>query len=120
MPHLILEHSEELSDTHDIKALVEDLFQTATDSGVFGPEDIRARSVACQNTITGAAKPGFAHLTLRLMAGRPDDLRKNLAEDLLAVMLKHLPEVGALSVSPEDVRRETYARRVIYKGQDNG
>jgi|GEM_PF-306794 len=120
MPHLILEHSDELTETHDIAALVQALFQTATDSGVFGSEDIRARSVECQNTVTGAAKPGFAHLILRMMAGRPDDLRKGLAEDLLAVMEKHLPEVGALSVSPEEIQRETYARRVIYKGNDNG
>lgn len=120
MPHLILEHSEELVGTHDIAALVRDLFQTATDSGIFGPEDIRARSVACQNTVTGAARPGFAHLTLCMMAGRSEELRKGLAQDLLAVMLKHLPDIGALSVSPEEIQRETYARRVIYKGHDNG
>ena len=120
MPHLILEHSEELVETYDIAALIKDLFNTATDSGVFGPEDIRARSVACQNTVTGAAKPGFAHLTLHMMGGRPEDVRKGLAEDLLAVMLKHLPDIGALSVSPEEIQRETYARRVIYKGHDNG
>lgn len=120
MPHLILEHSSELSDRYDISSLVQALFQTATDSGVFGPEDIRARSTACQNTVTGAAKPNFAHLTLKMMAGRPEEVRKQLAEDLLAVMQEHLPEVGALSVAPEEIQRETYARRVIYKGNGNG
>lgn len=120
MPHLILEHSADLAESHDIKALVGELFETATNSGVFGPEDIRARSVSCDNTFTGAAKPGFAHLILRMMEGRPVEVRRQLAEDLLAVLLKHLPEVGALSVLPEEIQRDAYARRVIYKGDDNG
>ncbi len=117
MPHLVLEHSTELAESHDVAALVQELFQTAVDSGVFGAEDIRARSVACDNTVTGAAKPGFAHLILRMMAGRPEDVRLRLAEDLLAVMQRHLPEVGALSVAPEEIKRETYARRVIYSAR---
>lgn len=120
MPHLILEHSAELTETHDIAALVQDLFDTATDSGVFGAQDIRARSIACDNTIVGAAKPGFAHLSLLMMAGRPEDTRLALANDLLAVMLRHLPEVGALSVAPKEIQRETYARRVIYEGKEDG
>jgi len=120
MPHLILEHSAELAEQHDINALVHALFDAAVKSGVFGAEDIRARSVACENSVVGAAKPGFAHLVVRMMAGRPEELRLALAEDLLAVMLKHLPDVGALSVAPEDIKRETYARRVLKKEQDNG
>ena len=120
MPHLILEHSAELSDTHDIGAVVNDLFETAANSGLFGRQDIRARSVACDNTVSGAAKPGFAHVTLRLLDGRPDAAKKEITEALLDVLLKHMPEVGALSVAPEDILRNTYARRVIHKGNDNG
>lgn len=120
MPHLILEHSSELADTHDIGALVQALFQSLTDSGVFGHEDIRARSVASDNTVTGAAEPWFAHATLRMMPGRPVELRRQLADDLLAILEEHLPDVGALSVLPEEIHRDVYARRVIYKENGNG
>lgn len=113
MPHLVLEHSSELSDTHDIGALVHALFETAASSGVFGRQDIRARSVACDHTVSGASKPGFAHVTLRLMNGRAPEVQRKLAEDLLAVLLEHLPEVGALSVAPVEIQRDIYARRVL-------
>lgn len=113
MPHLILEHSSELAETHDIKSILEALFETAAASGVFGRDDIRARSVTCENTVSGAAKPGFAHVTLRLMDGRPPNVQRDLAEALLEVLIKHLPEVGALSVAPVEIQRDIYARRVL-------
>jgi 5-carboxymethyl-2-hydroxymuconate isomerase len=120
MPHVILEYSAELAAKHDIASLVNELFETAAASGVFGRQDIRARAVPAEHTVSGAAVPGFAHVTLRLMDGRPDDVKRELADSLLTVLERNLPGVGALSVYPEEIEREIYARRVTYKGNDHG
>ncbi|MGH1464505.1 MAG: 5-carboxymethyl-2-hydroxymuconate Delta-isomerase [Cognatishimia sp.] len=114
MPHLILEHSTELSTQKDLNALSKALFETALSSGVFGTgKDIKTRTVACENVFSGAEPQTFAHLTLRLLAGRPLEVRKKLAEDLLAVLAEHLPDVGSLTVLPIEIDPQVNARRVL-------
>ncbi|GAA6209398.1 5-carboxymethyl-2-hydroxymuconate Delta-isomerase [Cognatishimia sp. WU-CL00825] len=114
MPHLILEHSAELSRQRDMNALAKALFEAALESGVFGAgKDIKTRTIACDNVFSGAEPQTFAHLTLRLVAGRPLEVRQKLANDLLAVLEAHLPEVGTLTVLPIEIDQDVYAKRVL-------
>lgn len=114
MPHLILEHSVEIASDCDLSAVVQDLFNVALESGVFGAgKDIKTRTLACENVVMGARPQTFAHLTLRLVAGRPVDVRAKLAKDLLAVLERHMPNVGSLSVIPVELDPEVYVKRVL-------
>lgn len=114
MPHLILEHSVEIASDYDLSAVVQDLFNVALESGVFGAgKDIKTRTLACENVVMGARPQTFAHLTLRLIAGRPVDVRVKLAKDLLAVLERHMPNVGSLSVIPVELDPEVYVKRVL-------
>jgi 5-carboxymethyl-2-hydroxymuconate isomerase len=113
MPHLILEHSEELAEKHDLHAIAQELFDVTRDSGVFDVKDIKTRTIDCKNVIMGTENQTFAHLTLRMVAGRPLEVRQKLASDLLAVLEKHMPQVGALSVLPIDMDKDIYLKRVL-------
>lgn len=114
MPHLILEHSKDLAQRHDFAAISQDLFDATLASGVFGAgKDIKTRTIACDNTLSGGVNNDFAHLTLRMLAGRPAEVRRKLAQDCLAVLEKHLPEVGSLSVSPIEIDPDVYVKRVL-------
>lgn len=117
MPHLVLEHSASLTETHDLDALSKALFDAAAASPVFhNTAAIKTRTVSCDNVHMGTSPETFAHLTVWLLAGRTDEAKKSLGKSLLAVMDAHLPTVGALSVDTQDMQTETYTKRTIGEG----
>lgn len=114
MPHIIIEHNAELAETHDLDGLADALMHLAKDSGVFPDTGaIKLRFLAATHVRIGAGPQTFAHITLKLLAGRDTETKAKLAKDMLAVLDQHLPDVGALSVEPMDVIRETYAKRAL-------
>ncbi|WP_204112857.1 5-carboxymethyl-2-hydroxymuconate Delta-isomerase [Shimia biformata] len=115
MPHLILEHSPSLAGSHDLPALSSDLFQTAQAHPAFAsaPQAVKTRTIAVDNVRSGVMPQTFAHLTVRLLSGRDDETKADIANTLLAVLERHLPEVGSLSVEPVDMNRTTYAKRAL-------
>ena len=117
MPHLVLEHSASLAETHDLDALSKALFDAAADSPVFhNTAAIKTRTIACDNVHMGTSPATFAHLTVWMLAGRTTEAKKALAASLLATLDTHLPTVGALSVDTQDMQTETYAKRTIEEG----
>ena len=117
MPHLVLEHSANLTRTHDLDALSKALFDAAAASGVFhNIAAIKTRTITCDNVHMGTAPATFAHLTVWMLAGRTTEAKQELAASLLAVLDTHLPTVGALSVDTQDMQTETYAKRTIEEG----
>lgn len=117
MPHLVLEHSAELAQSHDLDALSKALFEAAAASPVFhNIAAIKTRTIACDNVHMGTSPATFAHLTVWLFAGRREEDKTALAESLLAVLDVHLPTVGGLSVDMRDMQPATYAKRTIEEG----
>jgi 5-carboxymethyl-2-hydroxymuconate isomerase len=113
MPHLILEHSAELN-ADAITTTCEALFKAANANLVFtNKASIKLRSVPCHNVYMGTSPATFAHLTVWMLAGRSDDEKNTLSRALLDVTAEHLPDVGALTVDPQDMNTNTYAKRVI-------
>ena len=115
MPHLILEHDAALAETHDLPAMVDALFEAACAHPLFAkaPHDVKVRTVAFENGRSGLAAPGHAHLTIRLLTGRTSDQKQGVAQDMLAVLTRHLPDIGSLSVEPVEMDRDTYVKRAL-------
>ncbi|MEQ9694475.1 5-carboxymethyl-2-hydroxymuconate isomerase [Shimia sp. SDUM112013] len=115
MPHFILEHSAELSDTQDLAALADAIFEAGCSHPAFAanPKAVKVRTIACQNIRSGADPQTFAHLTIRLLSGRTIETKAGLADDMLALLDRHLPNVGSLSVEPVDMATETYRKRAL-------
>ena len=114
MPHLVLEHSAELTGSHDLHAAARALFDAAHEGDLFtNKAAIKVRTVACDNVLMGTNPQTFAHLTIYLLSGRTDAARADLATRMLAVLDQQFPDVGALSVDPRDINTQTYAKRVI-------
>ncbi|SHJ48236.1 5-carboxymethyl-2-hydroxymuconate isomerase [Shimia gijangensis] len=115
MPHLILEHSAELATSHDLQALVDDLFETACAHPAISanPSAVKVRSNACQHLRSGVSPETFAHLELRLLPGRSSETKADLAGALLKALERHLPKVGSLSVEPVEMDAATYVKRTL-------
>lgn len=113
MPHIVIEHSRNLDDTHDLQALCEDLWQAfAAHSSVTAPETVRVRTIAATASRIGVEPQTFAHATLLLLPGRDEPTREDLARITLAQLESALPDVGSLTVRLTDLN-PPYLKRML-------
>ncbi len=120
MPHLTLQYSETIAETHDLQALCDALHDALADHpDVPRPESLKIRALPCPYWRMGSGPQSFAHGDLTLLKGRDLATKSRLSEAVLAVLVQHLPDVGSLSVDVDELD-DAYARRVLTKGSDNG
>lgn len=114
MPHLIIEHSTDVAQTHDIDALCQALFDTAMASDLFATKSaIKVRALACPHWRTATTPQSFAHVTVRVLQGRSVETRAEISALILAALDTALPDIGALSVEVCELEQATYAKRVL-------
>jgi 5-carboxymethyl-2-hydroxymuconate isomerase len=97
MPHIVLEHAAPLAQQLNIPALLADLHQALAQVETIDPNAIKTRAVPLADFLTGTAgiaKP-FAHLTLSVLAGRPEGILRTAGETLFSILNRHVAESGA-------------------------
>lgn len=113
MPHIVIEHSKGLEDSHDLQALCDRLWQVfAAHASVSGPETVRVRTIAATASRIGVEPQSFAHATLLLLPGRDEATREDLARIVLAEIEAALPDVGSLTVRLTDIN-QPYLKRML-------
>ncbi len=114
MPHIIVEYAGQLDKTHCMTGLCQTLFDTAAASGVFPDVSaIKVRATPCPFFRIGTEPQSFAHVTIRLLAGRDEATKAELSCSILAALDQALPDVGSLSVDIKDIDTATYAKRTL-------
>lgn len=83
MPHLHLETTSDVAENQDIQDILERLvaklatYETIAAASIKGYHSLRSA------WFMGAGAPeGFVHLTVQILAGRPDDLRVKIADGM--------------------------------------
>jgi 5-carboxymethyl-2-hydroxymuconate isomerase len=116
MPHIELKTTSNLSRALDIPKLLQDLTDRLAEFETVTPAAIKAYHVPIENWVMGTGAPkGFAHCTVSVLRGRPEELRKQMAEELVAVMrdsLKLEVRAGEASVTLElrEMDPDTYRK----------
>ena len=108
MPHIIIEHSEDLPVLPQV--LVEKIHKCTFESGLFELETIKTRAVAYQQYPLGVGKEGFIHVQAHIMAGRTVEQKQTLSEHLLACLKTYCRESDSLSVNIYDMDHEIYRK----------
>jgi 5-carboxymethyl-2-hydroxymuconate isomerase len=92
MPHLILEHSANVSEVADVAGLVVALHQAALATGVAPVDALRTRAARRDEYAVGDRHPdnGFVAVTARLGAGRTDREKRHLIEALMTALSDEL------------------------------
>jgi 5-carboxymethyl-2-hydroxymuconate isomerase len=98
MPHLIVEHTDNLAD----EAAIPDLLRKANavliaQSGVFPIGGIRSRAIRLTDycVADGAADDAFVHLTLKIGAGRTAEQKQAAGDALFAMVTEHFAALFA-------------------------
>ncbi|MDR9394254.1 5-carboxymethyl-2-hydroxymuconate isomerase [Roseovarius sp. SYSU LYC5161] len=113
MPHIVIEHAKGLEASHDLQALCDDTWQRFADHpSVTGPETVRVRTIAATASRIGVSPQTFAHATLLLIPGRPEEIRGELAQIVMDALQSHLPDVGSLTVRLTDLN-PPYLKRML-------
>ncbi len=121
MPHLTLEYTANLHDFDPAKALAA-LNHAALASGQFDEADIKSRAIRLDTYRIGTstAPRAFIHVRVALLSGRTPEVRKHLAQSLLAALTTavDLPKTGEIQLSVEttDIDRASYAKEIVYAG----
>ncbi|MFJ4712156.1 5-carboxymethyl-2-hydroxymuconate Delta-isomerase [Streptomyces sp. NPDC088785] len=102
MPHIDIDYSDRLVGADpglDVSALVSELHPLVVERvGSVGVGKTFARS--SPSYVDGATAP-FAHVSVGLLPGRPQSVKNALAEDVLALLDKHLSGVPGVTYSVE-------------------
>ena len=113
MPHIIIEHSAGLQDSHDLQALCDTLWEAfANHHAITAPDTVRVRTIAATASRIGVEPQSFAHATLLLLPGRTEEIREELARMILTALMAALPDVGSLTVRLTDLH-QPYLKRML-------
>jgi 5-carboxymethyl-2-hydroxymuconate isomerase len=104
LPHLIVEYSANVEQRIALDALLDKLHECALGTGVFplGGLRVRAHRADAYRIADKAPENGFVHVTALIGHGRPLDVQQRAAEELFAVLTKHLDPLyaqGPLAIS---------------------
>ena len=99
MPHLVIEYSANVEDRIALGDLLDKLHACALTTGVFplGGLRVRAYRADAYRIADKAPDNGFVHVTALIGHGRPLDVQQRAAEELFAVLTKHLEPLYAKS-----------------------
>lgn len=107
MPHIIVEHSDSIA-----SEMLNELHNNLASQDTIDLAAIKTRSIHVKNAITGDGdKDGFVHITVKLLTGRPEELRQKIGADLKTVALAHIDaDTTALSVEVHEMNPSTYVK----------
>lgn len=98
MAHFILEYSDNLEqDNESIQTLFKSLHKAAEETGLFPLKGVRSRAYPCKQyrMADGNSEHGFAHLEVKLGAGRSMGQRQAAANSFFAVFTQHFDALVA-------------------------
>ncbi|WP_420336273.1 5-carboxymethyl-2-hydroxymuconate isomerase [Roseibium sp.] len=106
MPHITIEYSANLGERTDIQALCEALRAEAAGIEAFPTPGIRVRALRADHfsIADGDPKHAFVDISVRLRAGRPQNVKEDAVKRLFQAaqdFLKPVLETGSLALSLE-------------------
>jgi len=95
LPHLFVEYSANIEQKIALDDLLDRLYESALETGVFPMGGIRVRAFKTEHYRIADCHPdnGYVHVTAMIGHGRPLDLRRRVGEQLLATLTSHLQEL---------------------------
>jgi 5-carboxymethyl-2-hydroxymuconate isomerase len=98
MPHVIVEYTDNLRADARIPALLKTINDTLiAQGGAFPIGGIRSRALELHDyrVADGAEDDAFVHVTLRIAAGRSDEVKKKACDELFDAVKAHFADVYA-------------------------
>ncbi|MEF2279158.1 5-carboxymethyl-2-hydroxymuconate Delta-isomerase [Deinococcus sp. YIM 134068] len=118
MPHVIIEYTDNLTGETDIPTLLEVIHAVLMRHGdVFPVGGIRSRAVALHDyrVADGREDDAFVHVTLKIGAGRGDEVKRAVGDELFGVVGAHFAEVFARRYLALSMELQEFGEAGTYK-----
>ncbi|GAA4086963.1 isomerase [Streptomyces shaanxiensis] len=107
MPQITVDHSQTIS--FDREAFARDLHTATVDIAAAKPEACKTQFRSSQYTAFGYEDPeeqghAVVHVTLGLLAGRSDETKAKLTEEVLELLRRHIEDDGIVLHASAEVR----------------
>jgi|GEM_PF-606613 5-carboxymethyl-2-hydroxymuconate isomerase len=116
VPHLHLQTTADLPENAEIPEILAELVEVLAAQPSFESPSIKAYHSLRANWVVGAGHPpGFAHLTVAILEGRPGEVRQAIGQVLMECLRRHFAgslDAGEVAITLEvrEMNRETYLR----------
>jgi 5-carboxymethyl-2-hydroxymuconate isomerase len=108
MPHFIIDCSEVLLQKQLPEKIMKTVYEAASSSGLFNPEDIKVR-ISPYSHSSGTFSPSeFIHVFGNIMEGRTADEKNALSESIVAELNQLFPELTIISMNIRDFEKQGY------------
>lgn len=111
MPHFILDCSEPILQIQDPQKVIEAVFETAFETGLFGRNDIKVRMNPFKHSLVQGGNSDFIHVFANIMEGRTEVQKANLSKQIVAKLNELFPEVPIISINIRDFEKATYCNK---------
>ncbi|MFD2165977.1 5-carboxymethyl-2-hydroxymuconate Delta-isomerase [Thalassotalea euphylliae] len=112
MPHLVIEHSNDVLVQTDTKTLIETTVNAAMDSALFEVPHIKARTLDYGHIFVGGTDKGFIHVVARILSGRTIEQRQHLSSTLLKALQNMSLKELSITVEVVEMERESYSKHI--------
>ena len=111
MPHIIIEHSNDLAQEFEPNDLMRAVHTTSMDMGIFVEKSIKIRTQGFDHSFVEGKPANFMHITVYLFKGRDTATKRKLTENILAKVREMIPvPIASLSVDARDTDQDIYVK----------
>ncbi|MCH3884672.1 5-carboxymethyl-2-hydroxymuconate Delta-isomerase [Tenacibaculum aquimarinum] len=111
MPHFILDCSEPILEIQDPQKVIEAVFETAFETGLFDRNDIKVRMNPFKHSLVQGGNSDFIHVFGNIMQGRTEAQKANLSKKIVTKLNELFPEVPIISINIRDFEKATYCNK---------
>lgn len=111
MPHFVIDCSKNVLDSVNPQDIMQKVYQTATDSGLFDPGDIKVRINPFDFYKLGESKDAFIHIFGNIMEGRTAEQKQQLSNSIITALKLMLNEVPIISMNVRDFDKAGYCNK---------
>ena len=119
MPHCILEYSANAVDEPDWRETLAALHRVLVATGLFVLDDIKSRVVRQGDFLVGDGRSAraFVALEIQILSGRSDEVKGEICDAALQVLLRAFPQTVAspttsFTVQISEIHRPSYRREI--------
>ena len=108
MPHFILDCTERILEIQDPQKVIEAVFETAFETGLFERNDIKVRLNPFKYSLVQSGDADFIHVFANIMQGRTDVQKANLSKVIVTKLNSLFAEVPIISINIRDFEKASY------------
>lgn len=122
MPQCHFEYTDNIGDAPNWQDLYREIHAVLIATGEWHSAEIKSKAVKLTNYCVGNGSPdqAFVLLTIQILAGRSDSLKKSISESCLKILVSHFPRMldelqATITVQIVDINAPSFSRRINYE-----